>query len=192
MRRTSLVVLALLATALLAVAPVSAHPLVHPLAASAPAPIQAPSTDQATGTDRATGGDRVAAVPLAGTAFTATLATARPAGTPWALVAGLLAATSLIAWRPRRALTLALVLVVGVLAFETGIHSTHHLDRADDAASCTVAGVSAQLSADLVDATLDVPRAARVEIPVVARPTPVVAARAVAPDAGRAPPALSA
>jgi hypothetical protein len=115
-----------------------------------------------------------------------------PTDTPWAAMTTLLAATLLVAWRPRRVLALALVLVIGVLAFETGIHSTHHLDRADEAASCTVAGVSAQLSADLIDTSLDVPQAPLAEMSVAVRSTPVVVARAVAPDAGRAPPALSA
>ena len=110
---------------------------------------------------------------------------------PWAALAAIGTVALVGAWRPRRALALGLVLVVGVLAFEAGLHSTHHLGRADES-RCVVAGVAAQLSADLVDLALDAPPAPVLEIPVITPAPPVVAARIVAPDAGRAPPALSA
>jgi hypothetical protein len=85
-----------------------------------------------------------------------------------------------------------LVLVAGIVAFETGVHSTHHLGQPDGVRQCVVAGVSAQLSADLVDASLDAAPVTLVHAPLAGSPTPVIAARSVAPHAGRAPPVLSA
>ena len=118
--------------------------------------------------------------------------TAAPApALPWAALA--LSGTVALAgaWRPRRAFALSLVLVVAVLAFEAGLHSTHHLGQADES-RCVVAGVAAQLSADLVDTAFDTPPAPVLETPVSTPAPPAVAARIVAPDAGRAPPAFSA
>ena len=110
---------------------------------------------------------------------------------PWAAMALIAVAALAAAWRPRRALALALVLVVGVLAFETGVHSAHHLGRADEAARCAVAGLATQVNADLVHTAFDAPPLDALETGITAPASPVVAARAVAPDAGRAPPVLS-
>src|SRR5438046_518206 len=57
--------------------------------------------------------------------------------------------------RHRRLMAVALGIIVALLAFETGVHSTHHLGKADDSAHCAVAWMSAQLSAHVVDATVD-------------------------------------
>ncbi len=111
---------------------------------------------------------------------------------PWTALA-LLAALALAALsRRRRVVALTLVLVVGLFAFEAGVHSAHHLGSADDAARCVVAGMSSQLSADVVDVTFDalLPRAPEASVPALA--APAVIARVLAPDAGRAPPVRSA
>jgi hypothetical protein len=112
--------------------------------------------------------------------------------TPWIL----LAATALLAlgvgWRPRRVIALAVVATLAILAFEVGLHSTHHIAQPEDAARCAVAAASAKLSVDLGDPSLDIPCAPAVVTPVVAPALPIVAARIIAPDAGRAPPVLSA
>jgi hypothetical protein len=111
---------------------------------------------------------------------------------PWTALA-LLAAVALAALsRRRRVVVLTLVLVVGLFAFEAGVHSAHHLGSADDAARCVVSGMSSQLSADLIDATLDalLPPASEASVPALA--APAIVARVLAPDAGRAPPARSA
>ena len=93
--------------------------------------------------------------------------------------------------RQRRLVAITLVAIVALLAFETGLHSTHHLGKPDDAAHCAVAWMSAQLSADVVDVTVETPAVAPQTIaPALA--SPVHAERAIAPDAGRAPPAFSA
>jgi hypothetical protein len=126
-------------------------------------------------------------------ALTESLTSAAPAPTPpWGVIAVVVVAALVVAWRPRRVIALALVLVASVLAFETGVHSAHHLGQAEDAARCVVAGMTAQLSADLVDTTLDAQPLLVLERRLPALASPVVAARSVAPDAGRAPPALSA
>ena len=120
------------------------------------------------------------------------LTSAAPASAPpWAVIAVVAVLALGIAWRPRRVVALALVLVAGVLAFETGVHSAHHLGQPDDFARCTVAGMATQLSADLVDISLDAVPVAASASAFVALASPVAAARLVAPDAGRAPPVLS-
>jgi hypothetical protein len=110
---------------------------------------------------------------------------------PWAalLLLGAVAAAAIS--RQRRLVAITLVAIVALLAFESGVHSTHHLGKPDDAAHCAVAWMSAQLSADVVDVTVEAPALAPQTIaPALA--SPVLAERAIAPDAGRAPPALPA
>ncbi|HEV8143303.1 MAG TPA: hypothetical protein VGQ77_10615 [Methylomirabilota bacterium] len=93
--------------------------------------------------------------------------------------------------RQRRVVAVTLVAIVALLAFETGVHSMHHLGKPDDGAQCAVAWMSAQLSADVVDVTVETPALApQANAPVLA--SSVFAERAIAPDAGRAPPALPA
>jgi hypothetical protein len=120
--------------------------------------------------------------------------TAAPAlpSVPWTALAALLGVVLGIAARPRRTLALTLALVVALLAFETGVHSTHHLGRADEATHCLVAWMSTQLSADIVDVTVE---ASLAILPAATSPppaTPDVPSRHIAPDAGRAPPIFSA
>ena len=114
------------------------------------------------------------------------------AAPPWGTVAIVACAALAVAWRPRRVLALALVLVAGVLAFETGVHSAHHLGQADEAARCAVAGMATQLSADLVDSSIGAVPARVLETRLAVPAAPVVTARVIAPDAGRAPPVLPA
>ena len=80
-----------------------------------------------------------------------------PPTVPWPIVLAV-AAVSIAAWRrPRRALVLAIVLILGLFAFENGVHSVHHLNdvrHLDDlrsGATCTVAAATAQLSGTPVD-----------------------------------------
>jgi hypothetical protein len=171
MRRTYVLALVLIAATFAATAPVSAHPQAHPAtAAPSPAPLVAPAA-----------------------LLSEVLTAAAPLPeTPWAMLVALAVLMPLLAWCPRRVVALALVVVVAILAFETGIHSTHHLGQPGEAARCVVAGVSSGLSADVVDTAHDLPRAVAAETRVAALAPPVVIARAVAPDAGRAPPSLSA
>jgi hypothetical protein len=171
MRRTYVLVLVLLAAAVIAAAPAGAHPPAPPAAAApSPSPLAGP------------------AAPLDEALYDA----APPVTMPRGVLVALAALSLLLAGRPRRAVALGLVGVVAMLAFETGVHATHHLGQPEQAARCVVAGASSNLSADVVDPVHDLPPAAAAEARVVLlAPSPVVA-RAVAPSAGRAPPALPA
>jgi hypothetical protein len=84
-----------------------------------------------------------------------------PPTVPWPIVLAV-AAVSIAAWRrPRRALALAIVLILGLFAFENGVHSVHHLNdlrHVDDlrsGATCTVAAATAQLSGTPVDCAIE-------------------------------------
>jgi hypothetical protein len=127
-----------------------------------------------------------------GPALTQTLTSGAPdPTTPWVAMVVTGMAALAVAWRPRRAVALTLVLVAAVLAFETGVHSAHHLGQADEAARCVVAGVSSHLSADVVHATADAPPVHGLQARIASCAPVPVAARLLAPDAGRAPPVLS-
>jgi hypothetical protein len=76
---------------------------------------------------------------------------------PWPVMLGAAAALA-IAWRrPRRALALAIVLILGLFAFENGVHSVHHLDdlrHLNDlraGATCSVAAATAHLAGTPVE-----------------------------------------
>ena len=164
MRRAALSFTLLLAVALAAAAPASAHT-----------------------------GARDGAVTVAPVVLHETI-TAAPAlpSVPWTALATLVGVALGLAARPRRALALTLAVVVALLAFETGVHSTHHLGRADEATHCLVAWMSAQLSADLVGAAIEASLALEPAATSPALATPDVPSRHIAPDAGRAPPTFSA
>jgi hypothetical protein len=114
-----------------------------------------------------------------------------PPGLPWhlpAAVAALALAAVTARHRPRRAVLLALVLLLCVFAFEHAVHSVHHGFGPQQQAECTVAAASAQLAAVQVD---DVGLWSPV-LPVIDRaeiaPPPFVLTRPLGPDQGRAPP----
>jgi hypothetical protein len=109
---------------------------------------------------------------------------------PWLLIglAAGLAATSLRS-RPRRALGVALIVLLVVLAAEHGIHSVHHLNDERQAAACAVAASVNHLMVALDDG------APVVAAPVTASRQPAENAAApplalrFGPDPSRAPPA---
>lgn len=134
---------------------------------------------------------QVAVAPVVATPLEILSAGAPEPSLPWAVLLLLGAVGVAAISRQRRLVAVTLVAIVAVLAFETGVHSTHHLGKPDDAAHCAVAWMSVQFSADVVDVTVEAPALApQANAPVLA--SPVLAERAIAPDAGRAPPALSA
>jgi hypothetical protein len=110
----------------------------------------------------------------------------------WALLAMALAAAALLAGRrrPRAVLALALVLLVAVLTFESGVHSVHHLDDPSRGSACALASTSQQLSGMEVGAV----GLERAPVgPGVALSAPVAAAPLALPESpheGRAPPRL--
>jgi hypothetical protein len=117
-----------------------------------------------------------------------------PPAIPWPVVLAV-AVVSIAAWRrPRRALALAIVLILGLLAFENGVHSVHHLNdlrHLDDlrsGATCTVAAATAQLSGTPVDNAVEVqPIPASPERLVLQQPLSFDASN-LAAHQGRAPP----
>jgi hypothetical protein len=91
---------------------------------------------------------------------------------------------------PRRTLVTAIVLVLGVLTVETGVHSVHHLTDRQAAADCVVASATAHVHG-ATDVTA--PDAIWLPTPLGIAPLLTVdrpAGRPSRPDAGRAPPAV--
>jgi hypothetical protein len=173
MPRVASVVLLVLAAVLASAGMATAHPPVHePVAVVAP--------------------DALAPVVVALPLLTESISAVHVHAFPTSLVVILVVAAALAAWWPRRAIALALVLLLGVLAFEAALHSTHHLGEVDQVAQCVVAGVAVQLSADLIDTSLDARPTPILHVAVAMRTVPIVGDRHVAPDAGRAPPTLPA
>lgn len=121
----------------------------------------------------------------------------RPAPSPgvvpwWLVLTSLLALAAACPLGRRRSVAVGLVLLLAVLAAETGVHSVHHLGNAVASQSCPVAATAQHLSG--VDA--EPPMLCGLELAASGETLPTAAApastRALAPDAGRAPPALSA
>ncbi len=107
---------------------------------------------------------------------------------PWPVLVGALLAVALCRERPRRAIALAVVLLLAVLCFEDGLHSVHHLTGQGKLARCSVSTATAHLRAITVDSVANTD----IVLPVIAvaiesRQTDPVA-RFLSPDQGRAPP----
>ena len=88
----------------------------------------------------------------------------------------------------RGSLAVALVAVLCAIAFESAIHSVHHLSSEQEAARCSLASVSTNVSADVGPGPA-------VDVVLSAERSSVAVAEAVAPgrpprrhEAGRAPP----
>lgn len=119
-------------------------------------------------------------------------ATPVPPGLPGHLLAALGVTLTLAAGaarhRPRRAVGIALILLLCVFAFENALHSVHHGFDPQQQEECTVAAASAQLAAVQVD---DVGLRSST-LPVIGRaetaPSPVALTRSLSPHPGRAPP----
>jgi hypothetical protein len=104
----------------------------------------------------------------------------------WVAVVCLGAALSLVArWR-RQAVGLALVAILSLFAFESAVHSVHHLAERGDA-TCVVASVSSHDAAVVIDVTAVRPLAP-VELRAAVVVRPVLSRIARAPVAARAPP----
>ena len=112
------------------------------------------------------------------------------AGEAAALVA-VLAAVWLLRRSPRRAIAVALILLLGVLAFETGLHSVHHGIDKRQLASCPLSGASSHLSAAGVGCVAYAGDISQ-EVGVAPSPEPAAPiARPLSAHHGRAPPAFT-
>jgi hypothetical protein len=105
------------------------------------------------------------------------------------------AAALLLAWRrPRRALALAIIPILVVLAFENGVHSVHHLNQVrhlDDlrsSSTCPVAAATAHLAGTLVDGAVEKHVAPTLPERVIVQRPLRVDASCLAVHQGRAPP----
>ena len=111
-----------------------------------------------------------------------------PAGVPWYLVVALSGLTALGARRPRRNLALALVLLLAIFAFESGLHAVHHLNDQDRGESCAVASASQHVAGTEVEGSLTGDAPAPAEPTRVASVRVIRSARSLGPHEGRAPP----
>jgi hypothetical protein len=114
-----------------------------------------------------------------------------PVPVPWHLVALLAGLAALGARRPRRALGLTLILLLAVFAFESGVHSVHHLADPARGEHCAVAAASQHVSGTEVTAVIvaeSLPQAPH----EVAPAAPTGRVQLIGPEQGRAPPALPA
>ena len=173
--------LALVAVALaLTAAPVEAHrgPLAPPASTARLIDDTPPGSQAASSVGAAPAESRLAWVagPARGTALWPVLVIA--------LVAGLAVASR----RPRAALALGLVLLVAVLAFESGVHSVHHLGEVGRGSACAVASTSQQLSGMEVDAVRLERAPGDPGIALSAPAAPAPRALEESPHEGRAPP----
>jgi hypothetical protein len=117
-----------------------------------------------------------------------------PPAVPWPAMLAI-AAVLVITWRrPRRALALAIVLILGVFAFENGLHSVHHLGdprHLDDlraGSTCSVAAATAHLAGTPVDGTTPQHLVLRAQERVVLPQLLGVEASCLTAHQGRAPP----
>ncbi len=187
-RRLHLTCLALIAApALLLAAPAEAHRGVL----STPAPLIAPAADidRAPAVVPAPADRSLRAAPGALSEARAWAAAPQLLSVPWGLVAAaslclLLAGVR----RPRAAVALALVLLVGLLAFESGVHSVHHLGDPGRASGCVLAATSLNLSGLEVEPVALDGALAAVGPPLLAVAPLHAPARPESPHEGRAPP----
>jgi len=109
-------------------------------------------------------------------------------GVPWLVLLGAFVAVGLGGRRPRRALIVAVVLLLVVFAFEDALHSVHHLVDKSQLNKCAVAVAAAHLNAIAADdgGVPDVILPAVAVTAEAAQADPV--ARFPSPVQGRAPP----
>ena len=108
---------------------------------------------------------------------------------PWllaGLAGGLLLA--LTRPRPRRGLVVLLIVLMGILAVENGVHSVHHLGG-HEAAACVVAASANHLTAALDDGAPALPAPVSVLRSPAEHPASGPLSLRFGPDPARAPPA---
>jgi hypothetical protein len=111
------------------------------------------------------------------------------AGVPtWVIAGALLLAVTAARRSPRRALVLALVLLLTIFAFENALHSVHHGFDAEQYAECTIAAASAHLSAVSVDGVVETSVVLALAGRTAEPDLSLRSSRPLGPDKGRAPP----
>ena len=181
MSRVRLAIVAVVALAgLLLATPVHAHR--GPVPAAAPIDVVPAAPPAAV---------KVAPAPLAPAAppQLAWVAGPEPVALPWPRLAAVAAAAAIaVRRRPRAALALGLVLLVGVLAFESGVHSVHHLGEQGHGNPCAVASTSLNLTGLEIEpaVVLSAPAALGLAVAMAVPSDP--RALPESPHEGRAPP----
>jgi hypothetical protein len=92
---------------------------------------------------------------------------------------------------PRRLVAAALVALLGVIAFESGVHAVHHLDNPRSAARCAVASAAPHMGGTADACTASTPGLLATPDRVVIVEAPTSAARPLSPARGRAPPSVA-
>jgi hypothetical protein len=106
----------------------------------------------------------------------------------WLAVAALVL-TALLVRAPRRVAGAVFAIVLGVVAFETGVHAVHHLGDTHAASHCVVASVAPHLGGTTDAPATNMPCLAMAPHAVVVTDVVVLPARPFGPSAVRAPPA---
>jgi hypothetical protein len=109
-------------------------------------------------------------------------------GLPGHLIAALALLAMVAGRRPRAAVVISLVLLLGVFAFENALHSVHHGFDLQQQEDCAVAAVSAQLAAVEVADADAAPAALAPAGRAEASLSTLALSRFQGPDQGRAPP----
>jgi hypothetical protein len=94
----------------------------------------------------------------------------------------------IVARRPRRALALAIVLILGLFAFENGVHSVHHIHDLRSEATCSVAAATVHVNGTPVDGTIPEPLILPSQERLALQQQPNFEAWSLAVHQGRAPP----
>ena len=114
-----------------------------------------------------------------------TLSAAAPSLDGVGILAAVLASALILIGRGRRAVVVACVLLLLLVAFESGVHSVHHLADQPDG-QCVVASASAHIGGVAVTSVaFDRPAETVTALAVASMASPI--ARPAAPDLGRAP-----
>jgi hypothetical protein len=186
MKRALLASFALAAVAaLLLASPVEAHRRVPkvdaPVAQSLPAPLPVVSPPPVVHPSPAV------ADPTAG----AWRAAPASSTSPWVFLAAAVATAGFIARRqPRATVAAALVLLLAVLAFETGVHSVHHLGDPGRGEACAIAATSQHLSGIGVEVVVVGHAPAMRDVAPPADAPALAPCRPPSPHEDRAPPVL--
>jgi hypothetical protein len=116
-----------------------------------------------------------------------TVSAAAPSTAGLGTLLATVAVAALAVARHRRAVALAGVALLMLIAFEAGLHSVHHIgDHLDS--SCLIASASAHTGALTVD-SVAFERPTEIVAPVTVSSCTQTTVRSSAPDLGRAPPA---
>jgi hypothetical protein len=110
---------------------------------------------------------------------------------PWPLMLSVATLVLLGSRRPRRALAVALILVVAVFVFESGVHSVHHLGETDRGEGCALAAASQHLTGTEVD-VVGLVEALPLTRQLATTGALIERVRLIGPDQVRAPPAFPA